>query len=425
MQCEVFHVSCGLIDFCSGQSVGFKLCHQSSAAMQPPTGFVPLVAFKRCPPKGVFFELFLYLLDSVNDVYQVCTFIFGAQYFFAAFTAAFVLLSSVMAANAVNFSFVELVTEAIRTARRGAPTDTWKSIFFCEQNIEAPGTGLIAPYGLALLSTISPLTFLSAAYGLLSSAKAMASGRLSLESGDHPMALAAIRPTAFMAMKAWLMVAFLAELAGFAIVSSVCHPAVALATYLAAACVSGIAAPEDKIFVCLQNLAFPNGAMLGNATRTLVSGSGQYAGCGLLEGLFVLLRLGLWASLCFAELPQGVAPWGALARPMGRVVLEEQFIRPSLAVFEAVQDCANHHCAWPELEHLSTSSAMYRMLLLGTFSICGAVHALVVVGQLLLNPTYRSAEPNVELDKEMQTMINEIEKYSDKRECNYEEMALE
>ncbi|CAJ1445722.1 unnamed protein product, partial [Effrenium voratum] len=76
--------------------------------------------------------------DSVNDVYQVCTFIFGAQYFFAAFTAAFVLLSSVMAANAVNFSFVELVTEAIRTARRGAPTDTWKSIFFCEQNIEAP-----------------------------------------------------------------------------------------------------------------------------------------------------------------------------------------------------------------------------------------------------------------------------------------------
>lgn len=80
------------------------------------------------------------------------------------------------------------------------------------------------------------------------------------------------------------MVAFLAELAGFAIVSSVCHPAVALATYLAAACVSGIAAPEDKIFVCLQNLAFPNGAMLGNATRTRAGGWANWGSNGMCLG---------------------------------------------------------------------------------------------------------------------------------------------
>ena len=46
--------------------------------------------------------------------------------------------------------------------------------------MEAPGTGLIGPYGAALLQ-LTPLQAASCLYGLVSSAKAMAEGRLQME----------------------------------------------------------------------------------------------------------------------------------------------------------------------------------------------------------------------------------------------------
>ena len=49
-----------------------------------------------------------------------------------------------------------------------------------ERNIEAPGTGLIGPYGASLLQ-LMPLQAASCLYGLYSSAKAMAEGRLQAE----------------------------------------------------------------------------------------------------------------------------------------------------------------------------------------------------------------------------------------------------
>ena len=51
-----------------------------------------------------------------------------------------------------------------------------------ERNVEAPSTGLIGPYGAALLQ-LTPLQAASCLYGLLSSAKAMAEGRLQAEAG--------------------------------------------------------------------------------------------------------------------------------------------------------------------------------------------------------------------------------------------------
>ena len=52
----------------------------------------------------------------------------------------------------------------------------------CERVVEAPGTGLIGPYGASLLA-LTPLQAASALYGLISSAKAMAEGRLDQEAG--------------------------------------------------------------------------------------------------------------------------------------------------------------------------------------------------------------------------------------------------
>ena len=66
-------------------------------------------------------------------------------------------------------------------------------ILLCERNIEAPGTGLIGPYGDAVRAdesgatrlALTPIQATSGLYGLCSSAKAMAQGRVDQEAeGD-------------------------------------------------------------------------------------------------------------------------------------------------------------------------------------------------------------------------------------------------
>ena len=72
------------------------------------------------------------------------------------------------------------LTEARLCLARGVPTEAWEAMLALERNIEAPGTGLIGPYGASLLQ-LMPLQAASCLYGLYSSAKAMAEGRLQAE----------------------------------------------------------------------------------------------------------------------------------------------------------------------------------------------------------------------------------------------------
>ena len=70
--------------------------------------------------------------------------------------------------------------EARLCLARGVPTQAWEGMLGFERIVEAPGTGLIGPYGASLLQ-LTPLQAASCLYGLYSSAKAMAEGRLRLE----------------------------------------------------------------------------------------------------------------------------------------------------------------------------------------------------------------------------------------------------
>ena len=74
------------------------------------------------------------------------------------------------------------VGEARLSLARRVPTEAWERMLGFERVVEAPGTGLIGPYGAALLQ-LTPLQAASCLYGLLSSAKAMAEGRLQGEAG--------------------------------------------------------------------------------------------------------------------------------------------------------------------------------------------------------------------------------------------------
>ena len=72
------------------------------------------------------------------------------------------------------------LTEARLCLARGVTTKAWDGMLAMERGIEAPGTGLIGPYGASLLQ-LTPLQAASCLYGLVSSAKAMAEGRLQAE----------------------------------------------------------------------------------------------------------------------------------------------------------------------------------------------------------------------------------------------------
>ena len=112
-----------------------------------------------------------------NDVVQVGTFVHHGDFWFAGFMVVFVGLSllctNFMVSEQSPLKRCDLVGEARLCLARQVPTQAWQGMLGAERNIEAPGTGLIGPYGSSLIA-LTPLQTASALYGLYSSAKAMA-----------------------------------------------------------------------------------------------------------------------------------------------------------------------------------------------------------------------------------------------------------
>ena len=122
--------------------------------------------------------------DMANDAVQIATFVLHRDFWFAGIMTFFVLVSFwytvvPMQQNSKLKRFDPL-TEARLCLARGVTTDAWEAMLGAERVIEAPSTGLIGPYGASLLQ-LTPLQAASCLYGLYSSAKAMAEGRLQNE----------------------------------------------------------------------------------------------------------------------------------------------------------------------------------------------------------------------------------------------------
>ena len=124
--------------------------------------------------------------DIVNDLVQISTFLLHRDWWFAGFMSFFILLSLALAvpemAEESKLRRFDPLGEARLCLARGVPTVAWEVMLACEWSIEAPATGLIAPYGATLLA-LTPLQAASCLYGLVSSAKGMAEGRLGAEAG--------------------------------------------------------------------------------------------------------------------------------------------------------------------------------------------------------------------------------------------------
>ena len=124
--------------------------------------------------------------DMLNDGVQILTFVLHGDYGFAVFMLLFVGFNAYVTVEKVakhsTLNRFDVLGEARLCLARKVPTRAWGVLLGNERLIEAPGTGLIGPYGASLLQ-LTPFQAASALYGLYSSAKAMAEGRLDLEAG--------------------------------------------------------------------------------------------------------------------------------------------------------------------------------------------------------------------------------------------------
>eukprot|EP00439_Symbiodinium_sp_Y106_P031134 s3092_g3.t1 len=402
----------------AGANVGVE-CRYSSNEVHA-ASYVPVVAFSFCPPQGIFFELGIYFLDMVNDIVQITTFLLHGDWWFAGFMSFFVLLSLYITVQIMSelskLERCDPVGEARLSLARRVPTEAWEGMLRMERNVEAPSTGLIGPYGAALLQ-LTPLQAASCLYGLLSSANAMAQGRLQGEvkagAVASAYALKAIRPMKATALFAWYLGAFTAELAAFAVASATLHPIVIVPGYMLGAVANTAAAwwggSEDFLFVAARSCITVSVAMAGNHTKSFLrNNSSRERGPGFIPAASILLRFITWAALCFLDLPQGLVPFGSLGRPMGLPANATSMFLTEEVGFGA--------CSWPATGELNSASTIFNTCLLLLAMVLVPIHMCIVVGMLLFNPIYACAADNLPLKEEVEAKQREIDAFATQNE---------
>ncbi|CAE7790852.1 unnamed protein product [Symbiodinium necroappetens] len=417
-----------------------------------PEGYKPVFAFRFCPPAGILFQLAVYIFDMANDMVQIVTFVLHRDFWFAGFMCIFVVFSflfTVVWMQKVSaLQRFDPLTEARLCLARGVTTTAWEGMLAMERVIEAPSTGLIGPYGASLLQ-LTPLQAASCLYGLYSSAKAMAEGRLQEEvrqgAEAGAAALRAVRPVKAAMLTAWYFGAFAAELAGFAVASATLHPVLTMPAYLLGAVANAAAAwwggsakfREAVAGSCLM-VAF---AMAGLQTKSFLKNDEARApgGPGSIPAIGILIRFISWTALCLVDLPHGLLPLGSLGRPMGLPVLREKFLEPAAASWEAVacftsnfwisvepeanatsmsltEEVGFGDCGWPTSGQLSSASTIFNSCLLLFVVVLLPLHMCIVVGMLLFNPIYACGAENPSLKEEVEAKQREIEDFAERNE---------
>lgn len=374
---------------------------------KPPPGYRPLQKCTVFPPGGIWLAIFTYYLDYVNDMVQIITFLLNHHYWFASFMALTQALSLCVTIYYHKQDETQIAQKKLRSRhgsafeegrmslRIGVPTRQWQFLMHVEEVIEAPATGLVGAYGMSLVPTLTPIQAASGMYGLVASALAMGRGRMGYEARcEGPprfalpvAALKSLCPTAATSALLGYQLVFAAELAIFAVVSTVLHPVVGLTGFcggfLIDACIdvrSGADLEANGFF------GGPNASdvwslvnvMAGRHTKVFFPTS---AGCyGVIPRLFVVVRLAVFASLCsLTDLPNGLLPLGTLGRPMGHSVLQETFLDATTACRESIGCLLEGEVCWPEAGGQSVPSTMFHAAL---FFLALGLGSLLIVTTL-------------------------------------------
>jgi len=281
-----------------------------------------------------------------------------------------------------------------------------------ERLVEAPISGLVAPYAMAL-NALSALQAASAALGILLSAKTMAAMQVASETGMRSEAAAAVLPRRVQALQAWRLFACAAELTAFAGVSQ------------------AVLGGDDGLRFVVASVLAPSASMFGAPVSALAIRAGAVEALqspGAPGPFLALLRLGAWLLLCVGvDRPQGLLGGsGTLGRPMGWRVLEEAFLQPAATVAEATAACAVSAGGWaitagkgaldckvPETHGMSSGTMLFRALLLLLCVSTTLLYVLGILGNLLFNGPYRRGDVDGELTTAVREKQAEIEAWAD------------
>ena len=173
-------------------------------------------------------------------------------------------------------------------------------------------------------------------------------------------------------LQAWRFLGGVAELSAFAIASRVLHPALIMPFYVFGAAANAAAAMEEGAFVF--SVLVPVVSMFG--FKSSVVGLNDVKTPGTPIMLATLMRFIAWVAMAWwIDWQEGLhAGWGTLGRPMGRQVLLEQFVEPSMTVAQCVETVYKHlrtqgveaiSCSM-ETAHMSAGSAVFNAFLLGS-----------------------------------------------------------
>jgi len=370
----------------------------------PPQGYIPVIAFQLWPPGGIYFELSFWLLDYVNDLVQISVFIEHEDTWFAIICGGVVLFSTWLTCSLL-FSggrFTTVCKAARDSFLSGVVVKKWATaVLGPERVVEAPISGLVAPYGLSLSKQLSLLQACSAVLGLVLSAKAISTEQVSNEVYGRPAAAAILLPKKIFALRAWRLMGGIAELSAFAIASRVLHPVLIWPWYVLGAATQACLADKNNLMEFFFILIAFSSCMFGSGVSPVALPFGDgitkpVGGAPIM--LVILVRFVAWSALCYAvDWQEGPLPkWGTLGRPMGRQVLQESFLQPSFVVAEASVACASSaykfvatwgdvdfECQLASVHGMSTGSMLFHAFLLCSCATSTTLYILGLIWNLI------------------------------------------
>eukprot|EP00439_Symbiodinium_sp_Y106_P085126 s498_g27.t1 len=314
-----------------------------------------------------------------------------------------------------------------RSLARGVATPGWRAFWDYEQQIQAPGMGLLVPYGMTLIQDLDPVSAIAGITMVVAAAASLASARVDFNCdwpGQRGQAsvIYLLDPLTAYGLYTSYFIGSVAEFAAFAVVSSVLHPLLACLGYAVAIEVNTRFSANGFF---MESWLAPHVMFFGLQTRVLGTPARRdLAGPGWPAALCMLLRLALLLGCCSIPLPEDREPWQRLGRPAGRAVLQD-FAAPTRVAFGAAEVCIlKFTCRAPDL----TPSEWLRAALLSTVLILMPLHFGITIYRLAANSHFRDGTVDKELCGQIEAKRKEIEDFaahSEQHPHEYELLAVE
>ena len=248
-----------------------------------------------------------------------------------------------------------------------------------------------------------------------------------MDTRERPAAAVIVLGWRMTLLQAWRILGAVAELSAFATASRVLHPALIMPFYVFGAAANAAADITDPSAAFGFSVLIPVLGMFGFQSSIVGLNYKKSPGAPIM--LATLMRFIAWVAMAWwIDWQEGLhAGWGTLGRPMGRQVLLEQFVEPSMTVAQCVETVYKHlrtqgveaiSCSL-ETAHMSAGSAMLNAFLLGSAVATTLLYLLGTVLNLLFNSGFRRGEVDDELRTQVDAKHKEIQEWAEANQKDY------